>query len=65
MTGLKLRTRKLDIRHGLIDLAHGAGGRASVQLIDEIFRTAFDNPILDQGNDQAAFRIRFANHILQ
>ncbi|MDR3523395.1 MAG: hydrogenase expression/formation protein HypE [Acetobacteraceae bacterium] len=57
MTGLKLRTRKLDIRHGLIDLSHGAGGRASVQLIDEIFRTAFDNPILDQGNDQAAFDV--------
>jgi hydrogenase expression/formation protein HypE len=25
------------------------------QLIDEIFRAAFDNPLLDQGNDQAAF----------
>jgi hydrogenase expression/formation protein HypE len=25
------------------------------QLIDELFRKAFDNPYLDQGNDQAAF----------
>jgi hydrogenase expression/formation protein HypE len=27
------------------------------QLIDEIFREAFDNPLLDQGNDQAAFDV--------
>jgi len=57
MTSPRLRTRKLDIRSGLIDLSHGAGGRASSQLIDEIFRAAFDNPFLDQGNDQAAFDV--------
>jgi hydrogenase expression/formation protein HypE len=51
----RLRARRLDLRNGLIDLSHGAGGRASAQLIDEIFRTAFDNPILDRGDDQAAF----------
>ena len=27
------------------------------QLIDEIFRPAFDNPLLNQGNDQAAFDV--------
>jgi hydrogenase expression/formation protein HypE len=53
----RLRARKLDIRHGLIDLSHGAGGRATAQLIDEIFRAEFDNPILDQGDDQAAFEV--------
>jgi hydrogenase expression/formation protein HypE len=53
----RLRARKLDIRRGLVDLSHGAGGRASAQLIDEIFREAFDNPLLDQGNDQAAFDV--------
>jgi len=53
----RLRTRKLDIRGGRVDLSHGAGGRASAQLIDEIFRAAFDNPFLDQGNDQAAFDV--------
>jgi hydrogenase expression/formation protein HypE len=53
----KLRGRKLDIKGGLVDLSHGAGGRASAQLIDEIFRAAFDNPILGQGNDQAAFDV--------
>jgi hydrogenase expression/formation protein HypE len=51
----RLRTRKLDIRNGRVDLSHGAGGRAMAQLIDEIFRTAFDNSYLDQGNDQASF----------
>jgi hydrogenase expression/formation protein HypE len=53
----RLRARKLDIRGGLVDLSHGAGGRASAQLIDEIFREAFDNPFLNQGNDQAAFDV--------
>ncbi len=43
------------MRSGRVDLSHGAGGRAMAQLIDEIFRAAFDNPLLDQGNDQAAF----------
>ena len=45
------------MRDGRVDLSHGAGGRATAQLIDEIFRPAFDNPFLDQGNDQAAFDV--------
>ncbi len=45
------------MRLGRVDLSHGAGGRATAQLIDEIFRPAFDNPLLDAGNDQAAFDI--------
>jgi len=57
VTSPRLRARKLDIRDGLVDLSHGAGGRASAQLIDEIFRAAFDNPLLNQGNDQAAFDV--------
>ena len=57
MTAPRLRVRKLDIRHGLVDLSHGAGGRASAQLIDEVFRTAFDNPLLDREDDQAAFDV--------
>ncbi len=52
-----MRVRKLDMRDGLVDLSHGAGGRATTQLVDEIFRQAFDNPYLDQGNDQAAFDV--------
>jgi hydrogenase expression/formation protein HypE len=60
----RLRSRRLDFRHGLIDLSHGAGGRASAQLIDEIFRTAFDNPILNRGDDQAAFDVPAGRMVL-
>ncbi|HEY0146108.1 MAG TPA: hydrogenase expression/formation protein HypE [Methylovirgula sp.] len=57
MSAPRLRTRKLDIQNGRVDLSHGAGGRAMAQLIDEIFRESFDNPFLDRGNDQAAFDV--------
>ncbi|KGM41264.1 hydrogenase [Aquabacterium sp. NJ1] len=33
--------RPLDLKHGRIDLTHGAGGRASHQLIETVFRPAF------------------------
>jgi len=47
--------RPLDLRHGLIDMTHGAGGRASAQLIEELFGRAFDNPWLAEGHDAARF----------
>ncbi len=53
----RLRRRRLDVAGGRVDMSHGAGGRASAQLIDEIFRDAFSNEWLAQGNDQAAFRV--------
>jgi hydrogenase expression/formation protein HypE len=46
-------TRPLDLRHGRIDMNHGAGGRLSAQLIEEVFARAFDNEFLRQGNDGA------------
>ncbi|MDO9599517.1 MAG: hydrogenase expression/formation protein HypE [Azoarcus sp.] len=46
-------TRPLDLRSGRIDLNHGAGGRATAQLVAELFGRAFDNPWLAQGNDGA------------
>ncbi|MDL2355015.1 MAG: hydrogenase expression/formation protein HypE [Pseudomonadota bacterium] len=49
--------RPLDFKHGQIDMGHGAGGRASAQLVEELFLAAFDNPWLRQGNDQAAFDV--------
>lgn len=49
--------RPLDIRHGRIDMSHGAGGRASAQLIEELFQAAFANEWLAQGNDGAALAI--------
>jgi len=45
--------RPIDFKHGLVDLSHGAGGRAMAQLIEELFLAAFDNPYLRQANDQA------------
>jgi len=45
--------RPLDFKAGRIELSHGAGGRASAQLVDELFVPAFDNEWLRQGNDQA------------
>lgn len=47
--------RSLDFKKGCIDMGHGAGGRASAQLIEELFLEAFDNEWLRQGNDQASF----------
>jgi len=47
--------RPLDLRHGLVDMTHGAGGRASAQLVEELFGPAFDNPWLAQGHDAACF----------
>jgi hydrogenase expression/formation protein HypE len=56
--------RPLDIRQGRIDMNHGAGGRASMQLIDELFARAFDNEFLRQGDDGAALPAPPAGHTL-
>jgi hydrogenase expression/formation protein HypE len=49
--------RPLDLKHGRIDMNHGAGGRAGAQLIEEVFARAFDNAPLRQGNDGALLDI--------
>jgi hydrogenase expression/formation protein HypE len=54
---MKAYKRKLDIKNGLVDLSHGAGGRAMGQLIEGIFHKAFDNEWLRAGNDQSAFSV--------
>ena len=46
-------SRPLDLRQGRIDLNHGAGGRASAQLVAQLFAAQLDNPYLRQGNDGA------------
>lgn len=48
---------KLNFKTGAIDLTHGSGGRAMVQLIDQLFLKAFDNEWLSQKNDQACFAV--------
>jgi hydrogenase expression/formation protein HypE len=43
----------LDIKNGCVEMNHGSGGRASAQLINTLFVTAFNNEFLSQGNDGA------------
>ena len=45
--------RPLDLRGGRIDMAHGSGGRATAQLVEELFVQAFDNDYLRTLDDQA------------
>jgi len=45
--------RHLDIKNGQIDMSHGGGGRAMVQLISELFARHLANEYLSQGNDGA------------
>ncbi|HSB22704.1 MAG TPA: hydrogenase expression/formation protein HypE [Burkholderiaceae bacterium] len=45
--------RPLDLKHGRVDLSHGAGGRAMAQLIEQLFAAALDNEWLAQRNDAA------------
>ncbi len=49
--------RPLDWKHGRIDMNHGAGGRLSTQLIEELFVRSFDNEYLQQSNDGALLPI--------
>ena len=49
----KSYTRPLDLKHGLVNLTHGSGGRAMAQLVSELFAAEFANDWLAQGNDQA------------
>ena len=57
-------TRPLDLKHGRVDMNHGAGGRASAQLIEALFARAFDNPALREGNDGAVLPAPPAGHRL-
>jgi hydrogenase expression/formation protein HypE len=45
--------RPLDLVNGRVDLAHGAGGRAMAQLIEELFARHLGNEYLAQGDDGA------------
>ena len=48
---------RLNMRDGAVDMTHGSGGRAMAQLIEELFLAQFDNDLLRQANDQAAFDV--------
>ncbi len=49
-------SQPLDLQYGCVDMSHGAGGRATAQLIAEIFYQHFHNEWLAQNNDQALFQ---------
>lgn len=51
------RRRRGKVRDTAITLAHGSGGKAMRDLIDDIFVRGFDNPILSQLEDQATFSL--------
>jgi len=48
---------RLNTRDGTVDMSHGSGGRSMAQLIEELFVKHFDNDLLRQANDQAAFEV--------
>jgi hydrogenase expression/formation protein HypE len=49
--------RPLDVKRGRVELAHGAGGRATAQLVEELFLAAFDNEWLRPLNDAASLAV--------
>ena len=49
--------QRLNTRDGAVDMTHGSGGRSMAQLIEEMFVSHFDNDLLRQANDQAAFDV--------
>ncbi|ARV60659.1 hydrogenase expression/formation protein HypE [Nostocales cyanobacterium HT-58-2] len=51
----QVRRRRGQLRDTHITLAHGSGGKAMRDLIDDIFIKNFDNPTLSQLEDQASF----------
>jgi len=47
--------KRLDLRHGIVEMSHGSGGRAMAQLVEQLFLHHLGNPLLDAGNDAAIF----------
>ena len=53
----RLRKRSGVVHDARITLAHGGGGKAMRDLIDDVFVRLFDNPSLDVLEDQARFEL--------
>ena len=53
----KVRRRPAKVRDTTVTLAHGSGGKAMRDLIDDIFVRNFDNSILSQLEDQASLNL--------
>ncbi len=48
-----MKGRRLDLAGGLVDMTHGAGGRATSRLVHEMFLAAFDEGARRPSNDAA------------
>ncbi len=53
----QVRHRQGKVQDTHITLAHGSGGKAMRDLINDIFVSNFDNPILSQLEDQASLNL--------
>ncbi len=53
----RVRRRKARLREERITMAHGAGGKATLTLIEALFLEAFRNPLLAPLEDQAVFNV--------
>lgn len=51
------RRHKFYLRDEKITLSHGSGGKATHNLIEGVFAPAFSNPLLDEMDDAATFRV--------
>lgn len=49
--------KPLDFKRGRVDMTHGSGGRATAQLVEELFQEVFDNAWLASANDAACFAV--------
>ncbi|MCP4042058.1 MAG: hydrogenase expression/formation protein HypE [Gammaproteobacteria bacterium] len=56
--------QRLNTRDAAVDMTHGSGGRAMAQLIEELFVKHFDNDLLRQANDQAAFEVKAGRMVI-
>ncbi len=50
---MKAADTGLDYKNGIVEMAHGGGGRAMTRLIETLFVARFSNPLLNEMNDQA------------
>ena len=52
---------RIDFKNGVVEMAHGGGGKAMSRFIETLFVQAFDNPSLNAMNDQAIISLTNAN----
>jgi len=58
MTVVDARFSKAHALDSAVEMIHGSGGRATAELVRNLFHRHLGNPILAQGNDQAAFDVQ-------